>query len=96
MKTKKTTKTKSAQIKRCGVFDREKAKKDGKQALDVLWGIATAARADLTVTEYESASFEASLQVVEHELQSLVIPPGQKAQLPDDFFHESPSDSVAD
>ena len=93
---KKKTGTRTKQIKRCGVFDREKAKKDGKQALDVLWGIATAARADLTVTKYESASFEASLEVVELELQSLVISPGQKAQLPDDFLNESANESEAD
>lgn len=96
MKTKKTTRTKSAQIKRCGVFDREKAKKDGKQAMDVLWGIATAARADLTVTEYESLAYEASLQVVERELQSLVIFPGGKAILTDDVLYEDAGESAAD
>jgi hypothetical protein len=36
-------------IKRCGVFDREKAKTKAKGAMDVLWKIARAAAADLSV-----------------------------------------------
>jgi hypothetical protein len=85
VKTKKTS-TKSEPIKRCGVFDREKAKADGKKALDVLWAIAAVARADLSVTQYEAASYEASLQAVEQELHSLTLPPGTKAMLPDEMF----------
>jgi hypothetical protein len=95
MKNKKAG-TKTKQIKRCGVFDREKAKKDGKEAMDVLWGIATAAGADFTVTEYEAASYQASLEVVEQELQSLVIPPGEQAILPDDILYEDAGESAAD
>ncbi len=85
MKIKKTS-AKSQQIRRCGVFDREKAKADGKKALDVLWAIAAVAKADLSVTHYEVASYEASLQVVEQELQSLTLPSGAKAMLPDEIF----------
>ena len=36
--TKKTRSRKP--VKRCGVFDREQAKKDGKKTMDVLWAIA--------------------------------------------------------
>lgn len=53
--------------------------------MDALWLIASAAKTDLSVTEYEAASFEASLQVVEQELNSLMVPPGTKASLPDDI-----------
>ena len=80
--TAKKTSMKPKTIKRCGVFDRDQAKKDGKCALDVLWAIAKVARADLSVAEYEVPRFEASLQMVEQELQSLVTPPGPKATLP--------------
>jgi hypothetical protein len=72
-------------IKRCGVFDRDKAKKDGKHAMDVLWNISSVAKTDLTVTEYEIASYEASLQVVERELNSLTLPPGTQATLPEEI-----------
>lgn len=81
----KKTKKNENPIKRCGVFDREKAKKDGRQAMDVLWAIAGMAKTDLTVTKYEVASYEASLQAVEQELNFLTLPPGTKALLPDDI-----------
>lgn len=85
MKAKKTS-TKPKPIKRCGVFDRDQAKRDGKNAMDVLWSIVNEAKTDLSVTQYEVASYEASLQVVEQELNSLTLPPGTKAALPDEIF----------
>ncbi|MGD1095120.1 MAG: hypothetical protein ABSB35_24400 [Bryobacteraceae bacterium] len=85
MKKKKTS-TKPKAIKRCGVFDREQARKDGKNAMDVLWKIANTAKADLSVTEYEIATYEASLQRVEQELNALLLPPGTQPVLPEDLF----------
>jgi hypothetical protein len=84
MKAKKTS-LKQKTIKRCGVFNREKAKTDGRHALDVLWAIAKLAREDLSVTDYEAASFEASLEMVEKELHLLTLPAGTKAILPDEL-----------
>ena len=82
----KTKSTKTKPIKRCGVFDRDQAKSEGKHAMDVLWAIANAAKVDLSVTDCEIASYEASLQVVEQELHSLTLIPGPKAALPDEMF----------
>jgi len=75
----------SKTIRRSGIFDREQAKKDARQAMDILWSIAKSAKTDLGVTKYESASYEASLEVVEREIQSLMIPSGAKAILPDEI-----------
>lgn len=72
-------------IKRCAVFDRDQAKKDGKNAMDCLWKIAREARSDLSVTKFEAHGFEASLQMVEEELNSLTLPPGTQAQLSDEI-----------
>jgi hypothetical protein len=80
--TAKKASMKPKAIKRCGVFDREQAKKDGKKAMDVLWAIAKKAKVDLSVTQYEIRSYEASLQVVEQELHLLTLPPGTQASLP--------------
>jgi len=68
-------------VKRCGVFDREKAQRQCKAAMDVLWGTARKAASDLSVTRYEVASLEASLQAVENELNTLMMPPGKQATL---------------
>jgi hypothetical protein len=76
---------KTKTIKRSGVFDRDQAKRDARQAMDILWSIAISAKSDLGVTKYESASYEASLEVVEREIQSLMISPGAKAMLPDEI-----------
>jgi hypothetical protein len=83
---KKKASKDSQPVKRCGVFDRDQSKKDGKRAMDVLWGIAKAAGSDLTVHEYEVATYEASLRKVEQELNSLTLPLGTKAALPHDMF----------
>jgi hypothetical protein len=85
MKPKKTS-TEPKVIKRCGVFDREKAKQECKAAMDVLWRTARTAASDLSVGKYEVPSFEATLQAVENELETLMMPPGTKAALPDDMF----------
>lgn len=84
MKKEKPSKQ-SNPVKRCGVLDRETVKKDGKIAMDALWTIASHARADLSVTEYEVDNYEVSLRVVEQELHSLTLPPGTKASLPDEI-----------
>jgi hypothetical protein len=86
MRTKKAS-PKQKTIKRCGVFDRKKAKKDGKKAMDVLWTIANVAKSDLSVMQWEIPNYEGSLQRVEEELNSLTLPPGPLAvlDLPDEI-----------
>lgn len=80
--TLKKTKKSAKSIKRCGVFDRDQAKKDGKAAMDVLWTIANVAKSDLSVRPLEIVTYEGSLQRMEVELNSLTLPPGPQAQLP--------------
>jgi hypothetical protein len=84
MKAKKAS-PKQNTIKRCGVFDREKAKRDGKKAMDVLWKMANVAKSDLSFMQWEISNYERSLQRVEEELKSLTLPPGPQAQLPDEI-----------
>jgi hypothetical protein len=85
VKTKKTG-TRPKGVKRCGVFDRAKAKRDCKAAMDTLWRTARTAASDLSVTKYEVSGFEATLQAVENELNTLMTPLGAKAALPDEMF----------
>lgn len=59
---------------------------DGKNAMDVLWAIANVARSDLSVMQWEVATYEGSLQRVEEELNSLTLPLGPQAQLPDEIW----------
>jgi hypothetical protein len=84
MKAKKVS-PKQKSIKRCALFDREKAKMDGKNAMDVLWAIASEAKSDLSLMQWEVTTYEGSLQRVEEELNSLTLPPGPQAQLPDEI-----------
>jgi hypothetical protein len=84
MKAKKASPKQKA-IKRCGVFNRDQARKDGRAAMDVLWAIANEAKSDLSVKQWEVPTYEGSLQRVEEELNSLTLPPGPQAQLPDEI-----------
>jgi hypothetical protein len=88
VKNNNSRKKTSRPTKRCGVFDREQAKRDGKAAMDILWKMGSKARLDLSVTDYEVGSYESSLKAVEQELYALTLPPGIAPALPVDFFED--------
>ena len=82
--------------RRVGVFDRDQSKREAKVAMDVLWALAKAAKADLDITKFEAASYVASLEIVELELQSLLAPLGMKAVLPDGIENVTRGKSTGD